>query len=76
MKKIRLLQVIPSMNSGGVEIGTLDIAKAVCDMGHNSVVVSSGGRLVNLLKQSGSRHIKLPVNSKNPIIILQNISSI
>ena len=76
MKKIRLLQVIPSMNSGGVERGTFDIAKGVCDLGHSSIVVSNGGSLVNLLKTTGSKHIKLPVHSKNPVIIFQNIKKL
>ena len=66
---IRLLQIVPSLNSGGVEIGTIDIAKAISDSGNFSAVASNGGRLVSLLKKNGSKHFDLPVGSKNPFIM-------
>ena len=69
---IRLLQIVPSLNSGGVEIGTIDIAKAISDSGNFSAVASNGGRLVSLLKKHGSKHFNLPVGSKNPYIMYKN----
>ena len=73
---IRLLQIVPSLNSGGVEIGTIDIAKAISDSGNFSAVASNGGRLVSLLKKNGSKHFDLPVGSKNPFIMYKNCSKL
>ena len=73
MKEIRLLQVVPALNSGGVEKGTIDIAKAISDLKNKSIVVSNGGKLAPLLKNYGSVHINLPVHSKNPFIMYNNI---
>ena len=70
---IRLLQVVPSLNSGGVEQGTVDIAENLIKSGYYSSVVSNGGRLVSLLEKFGSKHFKFPVHSKNPFIIYNNI---
>ena len=69
MDNIRLLQVVPSLNSGGVEQGTLDIAKAISESGNFSPVVSNGGRMVNLFKKHGSKHFNIGVDSKNPFVI-------
>ncbi len=69
---IRLLQIVPSLNSGGVEIGTIDIAKAISDSGNFSAVASNGGRLVSLLSKNGSKHFDLPVGSKNPFVMYKN----
>ena len=49
MNNIKLLQVVPTLNSGGVERGTLDIAKAVSKKGNLSLVASNGGKLISLL---------------------------
>ena len=62
MSNIRLLQVVPNLNSGGVERGTLEIAEAVARIGKVSVVTSNGGRLVSLLRRKGSAHENLPVH--------------
>jgi hypothetical protein len=44
-KKLNILQILPDLESGGVERGTLEIAEYLVKKGHNSYVVSSGGRL-------------------------------
>ncbi len=75
-KPTTVIQVLPSLNSGGVERGTLEIAKALVTEGYRSLVISSGGALVKQLQQEGSTHIKLPVDSKNPIVMLCNARSI
>lgn len=64
-----ILQILPALNQGGVERGTVQIDHAIVEAGWNSVVVSSGGRLVEQLK---GKHIELPLATKNPIKILLN----
>ena len=76
MKDLRLLQIIPSLESGGAEQGTIDVANYIAEQGFESVVVSSGGRMLNHLSQKGVHHLHLPVHSKNPIAIFKNIKKI
>ncbi len=71
---IRLLQVLPTLNSGGLERGAIDIAEGISKLGNISLVASNGGRLVNQLEQKGIQHLKIPVHSKNPFTIYKNIS--
>jgi len=71
MKK-NILQILPELNSGGVERGTIDIAKAIMDNGFNAFVASAGGGMVDDLAKIGAKHIKLPINKKNPFSVLQN----
>ena len=72
MKLPTILQVLPSLETGGVEQTTLDIAEALCQKGWGSVVASQGGRLVESLQKMGVRHINLPLKSKNPVQIWKN----
>lgn len=72
MHKKTILQVVPSLVSGGVERGTLDVAKTLVDNNYRSMVISSGGALVPNLLSSGSEHIKMRVASKNPLTIYRN----
>ncbi|MBF0619801.1 MAG: glycosyltransferase [Candidatus Omnitrophica bacterium] len=62
---MKVLQVLPEMNVGGVERGTLDLARYLVEHGHESVVVSQGGTLVPQLEAEGTKHIQLPVHQKN-----------
>lgn len=71
-----VLQIIPELESGGVERGTVDIAGALVRAGIRSYVASAGGRLVHDLKRVGAAHVPLPVHSKNPLVMLLNISRI
>ena len=61
------VQVLPALNSGGVERGTLEIAEYLVKKGWKSVVISSGGRLEQRLIRQGSLHINLPSHTKNPL---------
>lgn len=61
---MKVIQILPEMNAGGVERGTLEVAEALVRHGHESLVVSNGGRLVGALEQIGSRHIQMPVHCK------------
>jgi glycosyltransferase involved in cell wall biosynthesis len=75
-RKPTVLQVLPSLVTGGVERGTVDIAKALVDNGFRSLVTSSGGPLVKSIEHNGSKHINMPLNSKNPWRIFSNISKL
>lgn len=65
MKPLTVIQVLPELNSGGVERGTLEIAQALVAEGHRSLVISAGGRLVPQLEAEGSQHLMLPVHRKS-----------
>ena len=68
-----VLQVLPALNTGGVERGTVDIAEAVVAAGGVALVASEGGRLVHELKRVGAEHVALPLASKNPAVMLRNV---
>ncbi len=72
MKKINILQVLPELNYGGVEIEAVTIAKYLAQKGHGSFIASNGGVLLQELKQPGITHFKMHLSSKNPIKILMN----
>ncbi|MDM1245961.1 glycosyltransferase family 4 protein [Acinetobacter sp. R933-2] len=61
---MKVMQLLPELNSGGVERGTLEIAKALVAEGHQSLVVSNGGRLVPELEAEGTTHLTLPIHKK------------
>lgn len=67
-----VLQIIPQLETGGAEQTTLDVASAIVTRGWTSIVVSEGGRMVKHLEDQGTKHIKLPMASKNPLKILLN----
>jgi glycosyltransferase involved in cell wall biosynthesis len=67
---MKVLQVLPELNAGGVERGTLELAAHLARTGHESVVLSGGGRLVDALEAAGSRHLTLPVGRKSPASLL------
>jgi glycosyltransferase involved in cell wall biosynthesis len=68
---VKVIQLLPDLNSGGVERGTLEVAAFLASRGHQSLVVSSGGRLVKRLQEEGSQHITLPVHKKSLFSLLQ-----
>jgi glycosyltransferase involved in cell wall biosynthesis len=65
MSAMKIIQLVPALNSGGVERGTLEIARALVAAGHESIVISDGGRMVAQLEAEGSRHIQLPIHRKS-----------
>lgn len=67
-----ILQILPELRSGGVERGTIDIARAITQAGMVALVASAGGGLVPSLERVGATHITLPVASKNPVTIWRN----
>lgn len=68
-----ILQVLPSLVTGGVERGTIDIAAALAEVGCLPLVASSGGPLVHELERIRVPHITLPLHSKNPLVMRQNV---
>jgi glycosyltransferase involved in cell wall biosynthesis len=71
-----IMQVLPSLVTGGVERGAVDIAAALVKAGWRAVVVSQGGPMVRELERAGARHIALPVASKNPFTMHANVARI
>lgn len=67
-----VLQVLPALDAGGVEQGTVEIAQALARDGWRALVASAGGRLVPALQAAGGRHLALPLATKNPAGILRN----
>ncbi len=67
-----VLQIVPELDTGGVEQTTVDVSEAVVRAGGRSIVVSKGGRLEGRLLKGGAHVVKLPVHSKNPLIQWQN----
>ena len=61
-----VLQVLPTLDSGGVERGTVEMAQAIRDAGARALVASAGGRLVPLVERAQGRHAKLPLDTKTP----------
>jgi glycosyltransferase involved in cell wall biosynthesis len=72
-KKIRLLQVIPRLDTGGAETGCIDIAKFIANQNYYSAILCSGGRQIKNIDQTRIKIFIFPVHSKNPLLILFNI---
>lgn len=64
MKRLTVLQLLPDLQVGGVEQGTLEIAAALVRAGHRALVVSAGGRMVPALEATGAEHFALPIGRK------------
>ena len=71
-KKIKVLQVIPRLGYGGAETGCYDLAHFLPEHGCKSFIVTSGGELLKFINKKKVKVIRLPVQSKNPILILFN----
>ncbi|WP_245532488.1 glycosyltransferase family 4 protein [Asticcacaulis excentricus] len=67
-----VMQVLPELDTGGVEQTVVDVARAVIEAGGRAIVVSKGGRLEGYLKQIGAVVLPLPVHSKNPYVQFKN----
>ena len=70
--KIKILQVIPKLGYGGAETGCYDIAHYLYEKNCKSYIVTSGGDLIKFVDKKKVKIIRLPVQSKNPILILFN----
>ena len=63
------MQILPRLEGGGVERGTLEVAKYLVENNHESLVVSQGGRLTTQLADEGSSHLLCRVASKTPLTV-------
>ena len=70
--KLKVLQVIPRLGYGGAETGCYDLAHYLTENNCVSYIVTSGGELIKFIDKKKLKLIKLPVHSKNPILIFCN----
>lgn len=71
-----LLQLLPSLQSGGVERGTIDVTKAAVKAGFKVVVASAGGYMSHQVVSAGGVHVSMPLTKRNPIAIFRNAKRI
>lgn len=62
---MKIIQLLPELNEGGVERGTVELCRELIKKGFESIVISNGGKLVDQIAQDGGLHVKLDVCSKN-----------
>ena len=71
-RPLTVLQVVPMMDSGGVERGTLEITEAITREGGRAIVATAGGKLLPRITKAGGEVIAMNVDTKNPLNIWQN----
>ena len=71
--KLKVLQVIPKLGYGGAEIGCYDLAHYLKEQKSSSFIATSGGELLKYIDKKKVKLFRLPVHSKNPLLILINI---
>ena len=69
MKKINLMQVVPSLQSGGVEQGTIDVANYLAKTEIKNYIASHGGQMLSYLNKRYVEHYTMPVHSKNFLLM-------
>lgn len=62
---MKIVQLLPELNEGGVERGTVELSRELVKLGHESVVISAGGKLAEQIQKDGGTHITFDVYSKN-----------
>lgn len=67
-----ILQVLPRLEAGGVERGTVEMSQAITQAGGTALVASAGGRMAPSVERAGGRHITLPLAGKGPVNIWRN----
>ena len=70
MSKLKVIQLLPELNFGGVERGTKDMSKALVSEGHESIVISNGGIFEKDILDDGAKHIRLPIHKKSLFSLL------
>jgi glycosyltransferase involved in cell wall biosynthesis len=63
---MKIVQLLPELNEGGVERGTMELSRELVKLGHESIVISAGGKLQEQIEKDGGKHITFDVCSKNP----------
>ena len=69
MVRLSVAQLLPALSGGGVERGTLEVARELVQCGHRSIVISAGGRLTPELVSDGSEHLAWPLGAKSPLVL-------
>ena len=64
MSKLKVIQLLPELNFGGVERGVKDFSNALIDRGHQSIVISNGGLLQEEIESNGAKHINIAIHKK------------
>ena len=72
-QRLTVLQMLPALESGGVERGTLEVARALVQQGHRSLVISTGGRMVPQLEAEGSEHLEWAVSKRSWLLPLRHV---
>ncbi len=67
-----VLQVLPALDTGGVERGTIEVTAALTEAGFRAYVASAGGRMEAEVAKAGGEHTRLPLASKDPLVIWRN----
>jgi len=70
--KMKVLQVIPKLGYGGAETGCYDLAHYLTENNCQSYLITSGGPLLKYIKKDKVRLFRLPVHSKNPLLMILN----
>jgi glycosyltransferase involved in cell wall biosynthesis len=71
-----VLQILPRLVSGGAERGTVEVAGALVDVGWTAYVASGGGPLERDIARAGAKHLRLPLASKNPLVMRRNAAKL
>jgi glycosyltransferase involved in cell wall biosynthesis len=72
-RHLTVVQLLPALESGGVERGTLEVGKYLVDHGHRSIVISAGGRMVEQLQREGSEHLTWDIGRKSLFTLLRYV---
>ena len=70
-RRLTVVQLLPALESGGVERSTVEVAEALVSAGHRAIVVSAGGRLLPALQATGATHLTLDIGRKSPAVLRQ-----
>ncbi len=75
VRRLTVVQLLPAMESGGVERSTLEIADAMVQAGHRAIIVSAGGRLLSQLQALGAEHVALDIGRKS-LLTLRHVRTL
>lgn len=70
---MKIVQLLPALNEGGVERGTVELNREFVKLGHESIVISNGGKQAERIDIDGGKHITFDVASKNPFTVISRV---
>ncbi|MEA2047045.1 MAG: glycosyltransferase family 4 protein [Campylobacterota bacterium] len=70
---MKIVQLLPELNEGGVERGTIELSRELVKLGHESIVISLGGKLEAQIGKEGGKHISFDICSKNPLTLFSRM---